>query len=84
MPSRRSNAGISAFIAPFGNLINEGASEISTASRKVSRNCWPSRGAATCNVGIIPVNARSQIPLWDGPSSPVTPALSKTKVTPAL
>ena len=71
-------------MAPFGNLIKVGASLISNASRSVSLTRSPSRGAATCNVGTIPVNARSQIPLCDGPSSPVTPARSNTKVTPAL
>ena len=84
MPSRRSKAGMSAFTAPFGKRIKEGASEISNASRKVSFTRSPSRGAATCKVGTIPVKAKSHMPLWDGPSSPVTPALSNTKVTPAL
>ena len=84
IPSRRSKAGISGFIAPFGNLISDGASEISNASRNVSLSRCPSRGAATCKVGTMPVKAKSHIPLCDGPSSPVTPALSNTNVTPAL
>ena len=84
IPSRRSNAGISGFTTPLGKRINEGASEISTASRNVSLTRSPSLGAATCKVGTIPVNARSHMPLCDGPSSPVTPARSSTKVTPAL
>ena len=84
MPSRRSKAGISGFTTPLGKRISEGASAISNASRNVSFIRWPSRGAATCKVGTIPVRAKSHIPLCEGPSSPVTPARSKTKVTPAL
>ena len=63
MPSRRSNAGMSAFTAPFGKRINEGASEISNASRNVSFTRSASRGAATCKVGTIPVKAKSHMPL---------------------
>ena len=62
MPSRRSNAGISLVTAPFGKRIIEGASLISIASLRSSRSRAPSRGAATCMVGTIPVNAKSQIP----------------------
>ena len=84
MPSRRSNAGISALMAPFGKRISEGRSLISADSRSVSRRRAPSRGAATQSVGTIPVSAKSHMPLCDAPSSPVTPARSRTKVTPAL
>ena len=84
MPSRRSKAGISTCTAPFGKRTIDGASQISTASRRSSRNRAPSRGAPTCIVGTIPVSAKSQIPWWEGPSSPVIPARSNTNVTPAL
>ena len=84
MPSRRSNAGISSCTAPFGKRTIDGASLIATASRNSSLSRAPSLGAATCIVGTIPVKAKSQIPWCDGPSSPVTPERSRTKVTPAL
>ena len=84
IPSRLSKAGISGLTTPFGKRIKDGASLISKASRNVSLTLCPSRGAATCNVGTIPVSAKSHMPLCDGPSSPVIPARSRTNVTPAL
>ena len=47
MPSRRSNAGISGPTGPFGKRIKDGASEIFSASFKVSLRIAPSLGAAT-------------------------------------
>ena len=84
MPFKRSIAAMSAGTAPLGNLTMDGASEIATHARKISRSRSPSRGAPTCIFGTIPVSARSQIPWCEGPSSPVIPARSKTRVTPAL
>src|SRR5690606_39642065 len=53
-----------------------------TASRSSSRRRVASRGAAIRMCGTDWSSARSHMPWWLGPSGPVTPARSSTKVTP--
>ncbi len=80
LPSRRT-VGTAGPIGVFGNRTTLGPSEMPTASCSCSRSAASSRGAATRMPGTTPRMARSQTPLWLGPSSPVMPARSRTNVT---
>ena len=80
-PSTRRTAGTDSITAPLGNRIAVGPSSTATASASSSRNVAASRGAATRMPGTMPSSDRSHMPLCDGPSLPVTPALSSTSVT---
>ncbi len=80
--SRRS-AGMSGPTEPFDHRSTVGASSTATASRNSSRSVAASRGAAIRIPGTTCSSARSHIPWCDGPSGPVMPARSSTKVTPA-
>ncbi len=77
----RSIAGMSGLTLPLAKRTTDGPSVIASASRSSARSVGSSRGAARDNPGTSWRKDMSHIPLWDGPSSPVTPARSRTKVT---
>ena len=64
-----------------GTAATVGPSAWATASRSSARSVGSSRGAAIRMPGTMPSSARSHMPLWLAPSSPVRPARSRTTVT---
>ena len=82
-PSSTRTARIAGPRAPLGNRTTVGASLTATASRRDWRSVASSRGAAIRSPGTIWSMDMSHMPLWLAPSSPVMPARSSTKVTPA-
>ena len=65
----------------LGKRSTVGPSSTATASASSSRSVAASRGAASRMPGTMPRIARSHMPLWLAPSSPVMPARSSTTVT---
>ncbi len=84
MPPTRPTAGTGSPTFSFGKRTTVGASSTSTASRSWARSWSASRGAAMRRPGTTWRIDMSHMPLWLGPSVPVTPARSRTKVTPHL
>ncbi|CAM5629263.1 hypothetical protein SALBM311S_09110 [Streptomyces alboniger] len=82
MPPTRSTAGISGPTDSFGKRTSVGASSTATASRSWAPSCSASRGAAILRPGTTWRIDMSHMPLWEGPSTPITPARSSTNVTP--
>ena len=83
-PFIRVCASMSGPASAFGKRITVGASSTATASRNSSASRAGSRGAASRRPGTIERIALSHMPWCEAPSGPVTPARSKTNVTPAL
>lgn len=81
-PPTRSIAGTEGPTDSFGNRTSVGASSTATASRSCARNWSASRGAAILSPGTTWRIDMSHMPLWEAPSTPVTPARSRTNVTP--
>ena len=75
---------MSAGTAPFGKRTTVGRvvdvdrlAQLGAQRRAVARRGDAAGPGTTCRID------RSHMPLWQAPSSPVTPARSSTKVTPA-
>ncbi len=82
MSPTRSTAGTAGPTDSLGKRTSVGASSTATASRSWARSWSASRGAAMRRPGTTWRTDMSHMPLCEGPSAPVTPARSRTKVTP--
>ncbi len=77
-------ASASAPTSPLGQRTTVGPSLTSMASLSSSAIRLPSRGAATLSPGMTCRIEPSHMPLWLGPSGPVTPERSRVTVTGSL